>query len=87
MKDNTEDFRRAKVDAINLQVESNDEDLERKRLEDLYGKVYDTQEMSKSFTVDGFMAPYIVCIEKSTGVKGCMEFQHSPRFYFDFRPV
>ena len=85
--DKTENFRRAKVDEINSEIESNDEDLERKRLEDLYGKAYNTSELSKSFTVEGFMAPYITCIEKSTGKKGVMEFQHSPRFYFNFRPV
>ena len=32
----------------------------------------------------GFLAPFIVVTRKSDGVKGSMEFTHSPRMYFNF---
>ena len=32
----------------------------------------------------GFMAPFIGVERKSDGQKGSIEFQHSPRFYFNF---
>ena len=44
--DETEPFRREAVAKINSQVESNDADMERARLEAKYGKVYDTDEVS-----------------------------------------
>jgi hypothetical protein len=45
---------------------------------------YTTAEMSAEFSVVGFAAPFVVVVRKSDGVKGSMEFTHSPRFYFNF---
>jgi len=86
MADSTEMFRRAKIAEINCTVESNDPDEERSRLENIHGKVWSTIEVSKDFEIVGFMAPYVVAIDRKTNVKGSLEFQHSPRFYFNFRP-
>jgi hypothetical protein len=36
--------------------------------------------------VIGFAAPFVVVRRKSDGVKGTLEFTHSPRVYFDFKP-
>ena len=77
--DKTEGIRRVMVSAINS-VEG-----EREMLEKAHGQVWDTQELGKDFTVEGFMAPFIVVIEKATGKKGTMLFQHSPRYYFQFK--
>lgn len=82
--DPTEGFRRVAVNTINSEVESNDGDSERKRLEEKHGQVWNTQELGSEFEVIGFMAPYTVVRRLSDGVKGSMMFQHSPRFYFDF---
>jgi hypothetical protein len=38
------------------------------------------------FEVQGFMAPYVVARRRSDGVRGSLEFTHSPRFYFGWRP-
>jgi len=57
----------------------------REVLEEKYGKVWDTKELQKDFKVLGFLAPHIACIRKSDKIKGSMEFQHFPRFYYDFR--
>ena len=43
-----------------------------------------TDELRKEFDVIGFMAPFVVVQRKSDGVKGSMEFTHSPRVYFNF---
>lgn len=32
------------------------------------------------------MAPLVVVRRKADGVKGSLEFQHNPRFYFNFQP-
>lgn len=65
------------------------------------GNVWTTDELSERFEVIGFMAPFAVVRERITGAaaahavvvdgrglgrKGTVEFQHSPRFYYDFRP-
>ena len=47
---------------------------------------WDTQELGRDFIVHGFLAPFIVVTRKSDGMKGSMEFTHSPRFYFNFQP-
>jgi hypothetical protein len=84
MNDPTELIRRAEVNRINSEVESDDENAERKRLEGIHSKVWNTDEMSSEFEAIGFMAPYIVVKRKSDGKKGSLEFQHMPRFYFNF---
>ena len=49
-------------------------------------KRWTTEEMSREFTVQSFMAPFVFVTRKSDGVQGTLEFTHSPRFYFDFKP-
>lgn len=50
------------------------------------GQTWDTQQLQEDFKVVGFSAPFVVVIRKSDGVKGSLEFKHSPRIYFGFRP-
>ena len=78
MTDVTEEPRRAMVAAINSNPG------ERAVLEEKYGEIYDTEEMSKLFEVEGFMAPFTIVRRKEDGVKGTMMFQHMPRYYFNF---
>jgi len=78
MKDETEALRRDLVNEINSNPG------EREQLEKEYGQVWDTQELSQDFDVKGFMAPFVVVKRKSDGVVGSLEFQHSPRYYFNF---
>lgn len=80
MSEETEPLRRARLAEINAQPGS------REALESQYGKVWTTQELSQDFEVIGFMAPLVVVRRKSDGVKGSLEFQHSPRYYFSFSP-
>jgi len=80
MKDETEALRKERSAAINAEPGS------REALEEQYGQVWDTQEMQKDFSALGFMAPLIVVTRNSDGQKGSLEFQHSPRFYFNFVP-
>lgn len=80
MPDPTETIRRARLAEINLEPNS------RVALEARYGQVWDTSELSEDFEAIGFMAPLVVVRRRSDGKKGSLEFQHQPRFYFNFMP-
>lgn len=56
----------------------------RKQLEARYGQVWNTDELARDFRVNAFSAPLVFVVRKSDGIKGRMEFNHSPRFYFNF---
>ena len=84
MIDETETIRRGMVAGINGAVETDDNATERQRLEKEYGQVWETQQLGTDYEVLGFMAPFVVVKQKSTGKKGSLMFQHMPRFYFGF---
>ena len=48
-------------------------------------KTWDTAELQKEFEVLGFAAPYVVVVRKADGVRGSLEFKHSPRVYFNWQ--
>jgi len=77
--DETEAARRKRLAEVNLAAAGREE------LEKRHGKVWDSQELRNEFEVIGFSAPWVIVKRKSDGVKGSLEFQHDPRFYFDFR--
>ena len=79
MNDPTEAARRARLAEINAEPGS------RVALESLHGNVWDTNQLADDFEVIGFMAPFVVVRRKVDGVKGSLEFQHDPRFYFNFQ--
>ena len=87
MSDPTEMSRRVEITKINSKIQSDDKDKERIRLEAEHGQVWNTDELAADFTVEGFMAPYVVVVRKSDGQKGTMKFQHLPRFYFNFAGI
>ena len=80
MTDPTETIRRERLAEINAQPGS------REALEAQHGKVWSTDELADEFQAIGFMAPLVVVRRRSDGVKGSLEFQHNPRFYFNFQP-
>ena len=82
--DVTEASRRRRLAAINSAVQSQDEKAERQRLSALYGQVWDAGELGREFEVLGFLAPYVVVKRRSDGRNGSLEFEHRPRFYFNF---
>jgi hypothetical protein len=67
-------------------AEINAEPGSRESLKVHYAQVWDTQELAVAFEVIGFLAPFVVVRRKSDGIKGSLEFQHHPRFYFNFQP-
>lgn len=80
MKNETESLRRQRL------VELNCEPGSREHLEQKHGQVWSTDQLREEFEVLGFMAPYVVARRRSDGVKGSLEFQHNPRFYFNWQP-
>lgn len=81
MNDPTESKRRAMSAAINK------DPFTREHLESVYGKgnVYDTDELTKHFGVQGFAAPFCIVHRKSDSKVGTLTFQHHPRLYWDFQ--
>lgn len=77
MSDPTEDIRRHMIDTdqptddLFLELAAN-------------GPVWTTEQLQKDFEVTGFMAPFVVVRRREDGVKGTLEFTHSPRYYFGF---
>ena len=47
---------------------------------------WDADQLRTEFEVLGFLAPFVVVRRKADGVKGSLEFTHSPRLYFNFVP-
>ena len=78
MADATETIRRKRV------IEINAEPAGREALNTEHGQVWNTGELTTEFEVLGFMAPYVVVRRNRDGCKGSLEFQHSPRLYFNF---
>ena len=79
MNDETESYRRAR------QFELNTEAGSRTELETRDGTIWNTEEVRIRWEVIGFLAPFVIVRERATGQKGSLEFQHSPRLYFNFR--
>lgn len=80
MSDPTESIRRERV------IEINSQPSVREALEVQYGQVWTTDELREDFDVLGFSAPLVVVCRKADGRKGSLEFQHNPRFYFNWQP-
>ena len=78
VEDETEDFRRKRQNELNAEKAS------RAWLETRYGQVWTTTELGKEFEMRGFAAPYVMVKRRSDGAMGSLEFQHSPRFYFNW---
>jgi hypothetical protein len=67
-------------------VEINAARADRLTLEARHGQVWDTDQLRQDFEVLEFAAPYAVVRRRSDAVLGSLEFQHEPRFYFNFEP-
>jgi hypothetical protein len=81
MIDETETIRRQRLTEINAEPGCREE------LEARHGQVWSPGEMSRDFEAIGFMAPLVVVRRLSDDKKGSLEFQHNPRFYFNFEPA
>lgn len=57
----------------------------RKALSDKYGDTWDTTELQKVYSVEGFGGGLCVVTRKSDGKRGSLDFTHSPRFYHSFQ--
>ncbi len=80
MSDEMDHLRRVRLSEINGQPGGRD------ALEAAHGRVWDTRQLAEEFEVIGFLAPLVVVRRKADGAKGSLEFQHNPRFYFNWQP-
>lgn len=67
-------------------IEINSNPSDRPALEAQHGQVWTTSELTEDFEVLGFLAPFVVVRRRADGVLGSVEFQHNPRFFFNFEP-
>ena len=79
MIDATEALRRRRL------VELNGQTADRATLAQRHGQVWDPQELGRDFVAIGYLAPYVVVRRKTDGLRGSLEFQHHPRFHFNWR--
>jgi hypothetical protein len=49
-------------------------------------KKWDTKQLQEDFIVHSFLAPVVIVTRKVDGVKGTLEFDHHPRWYYNFIP-
>lgn len=57
----------------------------RAEVERRHGRAWSPDELAGDFEVVGFMAPFVVARRRADGRLGSLEFQHHPRFYFNWR--
>jgi hypothetical protein len=76
MHDDTEAARRALVPTMPAELAARVEAGE---------TVWDTAELTRDFTVTGFLAPFVTVTRKADGVAGTLMFAHSPRYYFAWK--
>ena len=76
--DPTEAIRRRRLAELNPGVG-------RAELERRHGTVWDPAEFAGAFEAIGFMAPFAVVRRRADGKVGSLEFQHEPRFYFEWK--
>jgi hypothetical protein len=74
-----ENMRRSRLVEINLAR------ADRVTLEARHGQVWSAKELTREFEPLEFSAPYVVVRRRSDGTLGSLEFQHEPRFYFNFK--
>jgi hypothetical protein len=78
MEDPTENVRRQRVAELAAEAD------ERFTLEARHGRVWNTDQLRQDFEVRGFSAPFVIVRRKSDNAIGSLEFQHSPRYYFNW---
>jgi hypothetical protein len=79
MNDETETYRRARFHELN------EEAAARLELEERHGQVWSTEELRGQFEVLTFAAPFVIVRDRKSTKRGTLEFQHSPRFYFNWQ--
>ena len=70
-----------------IQVTNKEKKMTREELEKEFGTTYSTAELTRNFAVESFLAPLVIVNRKSDGERGTLDFQHAPRFYFNFRAM
>lgn len=83
--DETEGIRRVMVPVINAVLSpEKQERYDQLRREYAEDDIFTTDTVGQYFTIDGFMAPFVVVTRKSDRQRGSLMFCDSPRFYFGF---
>lgn len=71
---------------VKRRAEINAAPRSREELSRKYGQVWSTGELQRDFNVLGFVSPFVVVTRREDNQKGSLEFQHEPRFFFNWKP-
>lgn len=63
------------------------ESLTRPELESRHGRVWDTREFAREFTILAIIDDQVVVRQKSSATVGKLTFTNSPRYYHSFVPT
>lgn len=58
--------------------------MQKEELMRLFGEVLSTSEATEKYEFVAFCAPFVEVKCRANNRRGTLEFQHSPRFYFNF---
>ena len=61
--------------------------MTKQELEKEHGEILTTSDLTKDYEVHSFLAPIVIVTRRYDGVRGSMQFQHQPRFYFSFKEI
>ena len=70
-------IRRARQAQLNMS-------LPRETLEALYGRVWTTEELKLEWNIVAYVAPLVLVKSRADESLGSFEFQHEPRYYFNY---
>jgi hypothetical protein len=62
------------------------ESIDRKALEEKFGKVWTAQELEQDFVVTAFIGSTVVVRRKADDVVGSLEFTNRPHLFYNFQP-
>jgi hypothetical protein len=79
MTDNFDDQRRAMIDSGQPEVDAIHTLIRGEQ-------TWTTAQMQEDFEPLSFAAPFIIVRRRADGVRGSLEFTHSPRVYFNWQP-
>jgi hypothetical protein len=60
--------------------------IDRKALEEKFGKVWTAQELEQDFIVTAFIGSTVVVRRKADDVVGTLQFTNRPHLFFNFQP-
>ena len=66
---------------------SNEDLTIRHYLEEIYGQVWNAEELARDFEIGDHMKPLVIVVRKADRKRGTMVYRDKPRYYHSFQPI